>query len=156
MPTLFPWVCLICLTRLQLPWAVGSLHFILYPRWLGAWHVLNKCLFVGYGISVPSSYSLNTSGQPHCHSIRIQMVSICGGVFLHFVFGWSCTPLCLHHLVCFMRNVLLGLSSALLFPPRPPCGSFTEKPFVLSKQALICTSSSALHQGCQVSILTPA
>lgn len=128
MPTLFPWVCLICLTRLQIPWALGSLLFILYPRWLGAWHVLNKYLFVGYGISVPSSYSLNTSGQPHCHSIRIQMVSICGGVFLHFVFGWSCTPLCLHHLVCFMKNVLLDLSSALLFSPRPPCGSFTESP----------------------------
>lgn len=55
------------------------------------------------------------------------------------------------------RNVLLGLSSVLplSLSPTPPW-FFHRKPFVLSKQTLICTSHSKLQQGCQVSILTPA
>lgn len=82
------------------------------------------------------------------------MVFICR--LLHFILGWSCTLLRLHHLVyfikkCFVRFILSFASPSLASPQ-----FFHRKPFVLSKQTLICTSSSELQQGCQVSIPTPA
>lgn len=52
---------------------------------------------------------------------------------------------------CFVRFIL---SFTALCPTSP--WFFHRKPFVLSKQTLICTSHSKLQQGCQVSILTPA
>lgn len=65
--------------------------------------------------------------------------------------------LCLHHLAYFfIRKCFVGfiLSFTALCPASP--WFFHRKPFVLSKQALICASHSKLQQGCQVSILTPA
>lgn len=56
----------------------------------------------------------------------------------------------------FIRKCFVGfiLSSTALCSASP--WFFHRKPFVLSKQALICASHSKLQQGCQVSIPTPA
>lgn len=56
----------------------------------------------------------------------------------------------------FYEECLVRFILSFAFPSPASLWFFHRKPFVLSKQALICTSSSALHQGCQVSILTPA
>lgn len=77
--------------------------------------------------------------------------------FLHFISCLSRMLLCLHHLACFfIRKCFVGfiLTSTALCPASP--WFFHRKPFVLSKQALVCASHSKLQQGCQVSIPTPA
>ena len=75
-------------------------------------------------------------------------------VLLSFAFCFRLFPRsCVYIIQAILsKNVLLDLSSALPLPAQP----FHRKSFVSSRQSLICTSSSELQQGFQVSILTPA
>ena len=142
MPTLFPWICLICLRRLQIPWTVESLLFIF--KWLGAWHVLNKYLFIAYRVNVLSSYSLNTAGQPHCHSIRVQMVSVCLFLLSFFFFFAFCFRLVLYTPVStssglFYEEMFCQIRPQLCFP-------LPGLPVVLSQKALCLEQTdSNLH-----------
>ena len=99
-----------------------------------------------------SSSSFNRAGQPHCQAIKIQMVYIwLFFFFLRFVLGWSCSLLCLHHLVCFIWKCFVSSVFSFASPSLVSLWLFHRKPFVLSKQTPICTSSSELQRGCQVS-----
>ena len=75
---------------------------------------------------------------------------------LHFALGLSCTLLCLHHLVCFTKRCFVRFVLSFASPSPASLWFFHRKPFVLNKQTLICMSSSALQQGCQVTSPAPA
>ena len=140
---MLPWICLICLRRLQIPWTVEALLLIL--KCLGMWHVLNKYFFIAYRISVLFSHSLNTAGQPHCHSIRVQCFLFVCFSFLSFFFFFA---------FCFRLILYTPVStSSGLFHEKMFCQihpqlflSLPSLPVVLSQKALcVEQTDSNLH-----------
>lgn len=160
MPTLLPWICLVCLRRLQIPRTLESLLFIF--KCLGTRHVLNKHLFIAYRIGALFCHSLSTAGQPHCHPIRVRTFSVCLFFLSFFLLsfalclGSSCTLLCLHPLACFMKRCFVRFTPSFASPSPASLWFSRRKPFVLNRQTLICISPSALRQGCQATSPAPA
>ena len=133
MPTLLLWICLICLRRLPIPRTFESLLLIF--KCLGTWHVLNKYFFIANRISVLFSHSLNTAGQPPCHSSRVQMFSI-GLFFLSFFFFFF--AFCFRLILYTPESTSSGLFHKEMFCQIHPqlCFSLPSLPVVLSQKAL--------------------
>lgn len=115
-----------------------------------------KYLFVGYTV-LYILFSLNSrSSFLSFHHQDLNVVYSSSHLFFAFYFMFvTYAPVSTSSGLFFIRKCFVGfiLSSTALCPVSP--WFFHRKPFVLSKQALICASHSKLQQGCQVSIPTP-
>lgn len=160
MPALLPWICLVCLRRLQIPRTLESLLLILTCP--GAWHVLSKYLSIADRIGALFSHSSSAAGQPHCPPIRVRTFSVCLFFLSFFLLsfalclGSSCTLLCPHPLACFMKRRFVRFTPRFASPSPASLRFSHRKPFVLNRETPICISPLALRQGCQVTSPAPA